>query len=63
MMHGAGVKSEPGDDSLQRLCDAAAMGRVAQPEEIAEVVLFLCSEKASFATGAAWRVDGGFPKG
>jgi NAD(P)-dependent dehydrogenase (short-subunit alcohol dehydrogenase family) len=33
--------------------------RIAQPEEIAEVVLFLASNRASFVTGAAWLVDGG----
>lgn len=35
------------------------IGRVARAEEIAEVVLFLASDRASFVTGAALRVDGG----
>jgi NAD(P)-dependent dehydrogenase (short-subunit alcohol dehydrogenase family) len=35
------------------------LGRLAQPEEIAAVVVFLCSERASFVTGAAWSADGG----
>lgn len=35
------------------------LGRVAQPEEVAEVILFLASEDASFVTGAAYTVDGG----
>jgi NAD(P)-dependent dehydrogenase (short-subunit alcohol dehydrogenase family) len=34
--------------------------RVGDPEEIAEVVLFLCSENASFVTGADYAVDGGY---
>ena len=36
------------------------LGRVGDPEEIANVVVFLCSDKASFVTGADWAVDGGY---
>lgn len=36
------------------------MGRLGQPEEIANVILFLASNEASFVTGAAWTVDGGY---
>lgn len=35
------------------------LGRIAKPNEIAHVIVFLLSEKASFVTGAAWSVDGG----
>jgi NAD(P)-dependent dehydrogenase (short-subunit alcohol dehydrogenase family) len=35
------------------------MGRMAEPEEIARVVVFLCSDGASFMTGASVAVDGG----
>ena len=39
---------------------ALTMGRLGDAEEIANVVLFLASEEASFVTGAAWAVDGGY---
>ncbi len=35
------------------------LGRIAQPQEVAEVILFLASARASFVTGAAYVVDGG----
>lgn len=36
------------------------LGRVGDPEELANVVVFLCSDEASFVTGADWAVDGGY---
>ena len=36
------------------------MGRLGQPEEVADVSLFLCSDMASYITGAEIRVDGGW---
>jgi NAD(P)-dependent dehydrogenase (short-subunit alcohol dehydrogenase family) len=38
----------------------APMHRFGRPEEIAEVVVFLCSDRASFVTGSAWTADGGY---
>lgn len=45
---------------LRKEIDASPMKRVGTPEEVADVVLFLASEKASFVQGAAWVVDGGY---
>jgi NAD(P)-dependent dehydrogenase (short-subunit alcohol dehydrogenase family) len=39
--------------------DIHPIGRIARPEEIAEVICFLASPRASFVVGAAWVVDGG----
>lgn len=36
------------------------LGRIANPEEVADAVLFLCSDHASFVTGADLAVDGGY---
>jgi len=47
------------DDVLRKVAAGRPLGRLAQPEEIASAVVFLCSEQASYVTGAAWSVDGG----
>jgi len=36
------------------------LGRMGNPEEIAEMVVWLCSDRASYVTGAAYNVDGGW---
>jgi len=52
----AGVSRE---EALERQEAKVPLGRFAQPGEIADVVTFLCSERASTVTGAAWSADGG----
>jgi len=50
------------EDRRAAIAAAAArvpLGRFAEPHEIAAVVVFLCSERASDVVGAAWSVDGG----
>ncbi|HYW35752.1 MAG TPA: glucose 1-dehydrogenase [Balneolaceae bacterium] len=48
------------EDERQALVDMHPMKRMGRPEEIAEAVVWLCSEKASFVTGQTLAVDGGF---
>jgi NAD(P)-dependent dehydrogenase (short-subunit alcohol dehydrogenase family) len=47
------------DEALEGQAAKIPLGRFAQPEEIAAVVVFLCSARASTVTGAAWSADGG----
>jgi 3-oxoacyl-[acyl-carrier protein] reductase len=47
------------EEALKAQADKVPLGRFAEPSEIADVVVFLCSERASIVTGAAWSADGG----
>jgi NAD(P)-dependent dehydrogenase (short-subunit alcohol dehydrogenase family) len=47
------------DEVLAKVAAGRPMGRLARPEEIAAVIVFLCSDRASYVTGAAWSADGG----
>ena len=47
------------EEALAAQADKIPLGRLAEPREIADVVVFLCSARASNVTGAAWSADGG----
>jgi 3-oxoacyl-[acyl-carrier protein] reductase len=47
------------EDVLAKVAAGRPLGRLAEPEEIAGVIVFLASERASYVTGAAWSADGG----
>ena len=47
------------EDVLARVGAGRPLGRLARPEEIAAVIVFLCSDRASYVTGSAWSADGG----
>jgi 3-oxoacyl-[acyl-carrier protein] reductase len=47
------------DEVLAKVGAGRPLGRLAQPAEIAAVIAFLCSPRASYVTGAAWSADGG----
>ena len=47
------------EDLRERLGKTIPLGRVAQPDEVADVVMFLSSPRSSFVVGVGWLVDGG----
>src|SRR3954449_1317034 len=56
-----GLADQQGDraEVLAKVAAGRPLGRLAEPDEIASVIAFLCSERASYVTGAAWSADGG----
>ncbi len=56
-----GLADQQGDreEVLKKVGAGRPLGRLARPEEIAAVIVFLCSDRASYVTGAAWSADGG----
>ncbi len=57
-------KNYPGKEAemFEKLSKTQPVGRMAKPEEIAHLILYLCSDEASFITGNDYPIDGGFIK-
>lgn len=49
-------------EMFEKLSKTQPIGRMAKPEEIAHLALYLCSDEASFITGTDYPIDGGFIK-
>jgi len=47
------------DEVLDAVAAGRPLGRLAEADEIAAVIVFLCSDRAGYVTGSAWSVDGG----
>jgi NAD(P)-dependent dehydrogenase (short-subunit alcohol dehydrogenase family) len=58
------IKTQMTEDTMRRRGEAilaqVPLRRMGNPEEIAEMVVWLCSERASYVSGAAYNVDGGW---
>lgn len=57
-------KNYPGQEAemFEKLSKSQPIGRMAKPEEVAALALFLCSDEAGFITGCDYPLDGGFIK-
>jgi NAD(P)-dependent dehydrogenase (short-subunit alcohol dehydrogenase family) len=55
------ARTYPGQEAemFEKLSQAQPIGRMAVPDEIASLALYLCSDEASFVTGCAYPIDGG----
>ena len=57
-------KNYPGkeEEMFEKLSKTQPIGRMAKPDEVAGLILYLCSDEASFITGCDYPIDGGFLK-
>lgn len=60
---GEGGSDADVEEAYRRFGAAHPLGRIGEPEEVAELIAFLCSAKAGFCTGADYRIDGGLTAG
>ena len=58
------AKNYPGREAemFEKLSQTQPIGRMATPDEVAHLALYLCSDEASFITGTDYPIDGGFVK-
>ena len=51
------------EEYFRKAAESIPLGRIGDPRELADVVAFLCSERASYVTGASIQIDGGLYRG
>ena len=54
------LRSRAGNEWPPAIVDVTPLGRIGEPAEVANAILFLCSDEASYISGATLPVDGGF---
>jgi 3-oxoacyl-[acyl-carrier protein] reductase len=55
----AEIRGQTREEVLAATASSVPLGRLAEPDEVAAVIVFLCSQAAANVTGVAWSVDGG----
>jgi len=58
MLDKAGITTDP--ETKQSIVSLHPIGRLGKPNEIADAIVWLCSEEASFITGHSMLADGGY---
>lgn len=62
-IYGSFIEEDKIEETLQGFNDFHPIGRIGRPEDVAEVIHFLLTDKSSWVTGAVWDVDGGVMAG
>lgn len=62
-IYGAFIEKDKIEETLQGFNDFHPIGRVGRPQEIAQTIHFLLTDKSSWVTGAIWDIDGGVMAG
>ena len=62
-IYGAFIEKDKIEETLQGFNDFHPIGRVGRPQEIAQTIHFLLTDRSAWVTGAVWDIDGGVMAG